>query len=144
MKCEIKLPMDSEGYTELQCPYCCENFKVKNDEFTEIDHSNLYCPICGLTKPLNEFFMPNVYDKAIEMAKKEMYDIINKTLFKGIKSTKNFNITTNKLELNENKILRDTNYSMIISKLECCNVNVKVKEIDQFIGVYCPYCGRSY
>lgn len=144
MEYEIKLPMDNDGFTELQCPYCSIKFKVRNEEFIDIDHNNLYCPICGLTGEINTFYTKDVYDKAIEIAKKEMFDIINKTLFKGIKSTQSFKVTKNDIDVNENKTLIDSNYSMIITKLKCCNVHIKVREIDKFIGVYCPYCGGDF
>lgn len=143
MKYKISLPSDNEGYTELSCQYCRGHFKIRNDKFIERDYSNIYCPICGLTNSINKFYKQEVYDKALEIAKEELYNIIKENLFKGVKSTKYFKITKTNLDVNENKVLSDGNYSMIITNLKCCNSHIKIRKLDKFIGGYCPYCGGT-
>lgn len=142
MDYEISLPSDEDGYTTLQCPYCREEFKIRNDEFEEQDHSNIYCPICGLTNSMNKFYTKDIYDKAMEIAEKEVYKMLNDA-FSGFKSTKNFKITTNELKSDKNKILRDKDYRLQIAEAECCKAHLKVRQLDALIGVYCPYCGRD-
>lgn len=142
MEYEISLPSDEDGYTTLQCPYCREKFKIRNDEFKEQNHSNIYCPICGLTNSMSKFYTKDVYDKAMEICEKEMYKLINNA-FSGIMSTECFQISTNEVKSDKNKVLRDKEYSLKIVEAKCCNIHLKVRPIDALIGAYCPYCGRG-
>ena len=142
MEYKISIPYDEDGYTTLQCPYCREKFKVKNDEFLKVDSRYIYCPVCGLTNSISNFYTKDIYDKALEIAENEMYKLFNKA-FKGIKSSKCLKITTNELKSDKNKVLRDTEYGLEITEAKCCKIHIKVRKIDNFIGAYCPYCGRD-
>lgn len=142
MEYEISLPSDEDGYTTLQCPYCREKFKIRNDEFQEQNYSNICCPICGLTNSVSKFYTKDVYDKAMEIAENEVYKMINDA-FSGFKSTKYLKITTNAFKSDKNKVLRDKEYSLQIVEVKCCNIHLKVRQLDALIGAYCPYCGRD-
>ena len=78
----------------------------------------------------------------MEIAEKEAYKMINEA-FSGFKSTKYFKITTNELKSDKNKVLRDKEYSLQIVEAKCCNIHLKIRQLDALLGAYCPYCGRD-
>jgi predicted RNA-binding Zn-ribbon protein involved in translation (DUF1610 family) len=139
---QIQLPQDADGFTTFQCPYCREEFKLRNDEVIAAESNQLYCPICGLTNSMNTFYAKDIYEKALEIAEEAMYEMINKA-FGGMKSSKHLKIDYKKVKVDRNKTLMDRNYTLHVVDVSCCNVQVKVRKIDEFVGIYCPYCGRD-
>ena len=53
---KIGLPCDNDGYTLFQCPHCKDYFKLCNEELEEVDITELFCPICGLSSEFDNFF----------------------------------------------------------------------------------------
>lgn len=142
MEYEIELPQDEDGFTTFQCPYCKEQFKLRNDEFMNSERNHIYCPICGLTNAISTFYTKDVYEKVEEIAEKAIYEMLNEA-FGGMKSNEYFKVDFDEFSCDQNKILSDKNYSLKVADIGCCEVHVKVRGIDKFIGVYCPYCGRD-
>lgn len=141
---KISIPSDDEGYISFECPFCGDRFKLQIDEFRDMDKTNLFCPICGLTNTINNFYSKDVIEKAMEVAEKYAVDLINKML-KDIERSSRGNsfikIKANEIKTERSKILYENIDELIIEETRCCNKHLKIKALDKFIGAYCPYCG---
>lgn len=65
----INIPTDSDGYFNLCCPYCKNDFKIHGAEFNETEIVDIYCPVCGLIAEFNSFYTDKVKSKVRSIAK---------------------------------------------------------------------------
>ena len=65
---EISVPLDKENFIELECDFCKNRFMLHQDVYESDDNINFFCPICGLPNKINTFFVPEVLEKAQQMA----------------------------------------------------------------------------
>lgn len=141
---KISIPADDEGYVSFECPFCGERFKLKVDEFKEMDNTNLFCPMCGLTNEISNFYSKDVVEKAMEIAEQYAMDLINK-MFKDLERSTRGNsfmkVKAKEIKTESTKVLYENDDELVIEKEKCCERNVKIRILDKFIGVYCPYCG---
>ena len=144
---ELSIPLDKDGFIELECDYCKNRFMITGDDFQQGDFVHMFCPICGLPNRLNTFYTPEVIEKSIELAKQWAFDYIKKSLSPSIKSINKSGFIKMDLEVpkaNPHLELYEPSNSYIAVTLNCCNFVVKVREIDDQIGVYCPKCGGCH
>lgn len=71
---EISVPLDKENFIELECDFCKNRFMLHQDVYESDDNINFFCPICGLPNKINTFFVPEVLEKAQQMAMNYMLD----------------------------------------------------------------------
>ena len=45
---EISIPLDSDGFIEMECDYCKNRFMLHHQVYESEDNINFFCPICGL------------------------------------------------------------------------------------------------
>lgn len=143
---EISIPLDSDGFIEMECDYCKNRFMLHHQVYESEDNINFFCPICGLPNRTNTFFVPEVLEKAQQIALNYMYDEIDRTLCKSIKQfNKNglvkMTMKTPKREIEKELYAPSEDY--VQCEKSCCGLIVKVKNIDKETGIYCPVCGRS-
>ena len=74
-----------DGFIEMECDYCKNRFMLHYQVYESEDNINFFCPICGLPNRTNTFFVPEVLEKAQQIALNYMYDEINRTLGKSLK-----------------------------------------------------------
>jgi len=144
---ELSIPLDKDGYIELECDYCKNRFMIKGEEFENGDFVHLFCPICGLPNRLNTFYTPEVLEKSKEIAKQWALNYIKKSLGSSIKNLNRSGFIKMELDVpkaNPNIELYEPTQSYIVGRLECCSFEIKVREIDNQIGVYCPRCGGCH
>lgn len=142
---EISIPLDQDGFIEMECDYCKNRFMLHRDVYESEDNINFFCPICGLPNSINTFFVPEVLEKAQQMALNYMLEELDKTLGKSIKQINKsgfikMSMKKPKKEVEKELYTPSTNYIKCIKK--CCSIYVKVKDIDKETGTYCPICGR--
>lgn len=137
---EISIPLDEDGFVELECDYCKNRFMLHKNVYESEENLNFFCPICGLPNSTNTFFCPEVLEKARQIAMNYARELINKQLVKSFKS-KYVSIKTNKIKKEPEKELYVPINNYTTTHNQCCDVDVKVTEFDKEIGVYCPICG---
>ncbi|RHS49368.1 hypothetical protein DW962_13625 [Blautia sp. AM46-5] len=72
---EVSIPLDSDGFIEMECDYCKNRFMLHYQVYESEDNINFFCPICGLPNRTNTFFVPEVLEKAQQIALNYMYDV---------------------------------------------------------------------
>ena len=126
---EISVPLDKENFIELECDFCKNRFMLHQDVYESDDNINFFCPICGLPNKINTFFVPEVLEKAQQMAMNYMLDELERTVGKCIK------------KINKSGFVKMSMKSPKCAK-KCCNIDIKVTNMDKETGTYCPVCGR--
>jgi uncharacterized Zn-finger protein len=140
---QITIPADEEGYASFQCPYCEQRFKLNAGEIQDSDKASIYCPMCGLIHEINYFYSKEVIGKAMEIAEQEALNMIFDA-FKGLERksrSSSLKFKAGKKPKVYTKEIYENIDELIESNLKCCNKNIKVRELDKLIGVYCSYCG---
>lgn len=142
---EISIPLDKDCFIEMECEFCKNRFMLHQDVYESEDNINFFCPICGLPNKINTFFVPEVLEKAQQMAMNYMLEELERTLGKSIKQINKsgfikMSMKKPKKEVEKELYIPSVDYTKCVKK--CCNVDVKVKDIDKETGTYCPICGR--
>lgn len=88
---EISIPLDKDCFIEMECEFCKNRFMLHQDVYESEDNINFFCSICGLPNKINTFFVPEVLDKAQQMAMNYMLEDIDDTI--GLIKTISFSIT---------------------------------------------------
>lgn len=140
----INIPTDSDGYFNLCCPYCKNDFKIHGAEFNETEIVDIYCPVCGLIAEFNSFYTDKVKSKVRSIAKNYAEDFIYQ-IFKDLERKNNRNkyvkIKAKKKPTTDVLELYETDNHLVIVKKICCNSHFKVTELDKWLIPYCIYCG---
>ena len=144
---ELTIPLDEDGYIELECDFCRTRFMITADDFKHRDMPHLFCPICGMPNDINKFYCPEVLEKGKQMVTEWARAEIQKQLGGAIRNMNRSGFLKMDLKIPnrepEKELYRPLNeYSKTI--LGCCDMEIKVREIDKQIGAYCPICGCSY
>lgn len=142
---EISIPLDQEGFIEMECDFCKNRFMIHQDVYECDDNINFFCPICGLPNKINTFFVPEILEKAQQMAVNYMLDELDQTLEKSIKQINKsglikMSIKKPKREVEKKLYTPFISYSKCVKR--CCSIDVKITNIDIETGTYCPICGR--
>lgn len=143
---EIDIPIDKDGFLEMECDFCKNRFMLHIDTFQDESYLHFFCPVCGLPNRTNTFYCNEVLEKMEQVALNYMYSELGKTLGKSIKNFNKNGLV--KMSMNIPKKVSEKELYQPINEyenveLECCNSSVKVKYFDKEIGIYCPLCGGS-
>lgn len=137
MDFKIDIPLDSEGFYSLECPYCYERFKANAGDYEAEDTLELYCPSCGLVEERSSFIPKDVIEHAETLAANFMrQETFNSLKKKGPEIS--FNMKRPKAE--EPKLLTEDE-SLEQIELHCCDKTIKVNIDHMVSNVYCPFCG---
>ena len=142
---EISVPLDKENFIELECDFCKNRFMLHQDVYESDDNINFFCPICGLPNKINTSFVPEVLEKAQQMAMNHMLDELERTVGKCIKKINKsgfvkMSMKSPKREHEKELYTPSDDYTKCAKK--CCNIDIKVTNMDKETGTYCPVCGR--
>lgn len=142
---EISVPLDKDGFIEMECDFCKSRFMLHKDVYENENNINFFCPICGLPNKINTFFLPEVLEKAQQMARNYALDKIEQTLGKSIKQINKsgfvkMSMKSPKREAEKELYTPSADY--IKCAKNCCSIDIKVTNIDKETGTYCPVCGR--
>ena len=141
---EISIPLDEDGFIEMECDYCKTRFMLHKDVYENEDNLFFFCPICGIPNKTNTFFVPEVLEKAQQMAANYMIDELDKMLSKSMKQINRsgfIKMSVKKTERVQERELYTPLDSYVKCRKVCCGIDVKVKNIDKETGTYCPICG---
>ena len=145
-KLSISIPLDNDGFIELECDFCRTRFMITGDDFESIDMPYFFCPICGLPNDLNTFYCPEVIDLAEQMAFEHAMKLIDNTLGKTIKDINKSGFIKMKLKTPKKEPKKELFIPVghyIPCKTSCCHMQIKIFELNCQIGVYCPICGGT-
>ena len=81
----VEIPLDSDGYTELECDFCKVRFMITGEDYETKDMPFFFCPVCGLPNDLGTFYCREVIEKFEQMAKEWAIKEIDRRLGKKIK-----------------------------------------------------------
>ena len=142
---EMSIPLDEDYFIEMECDFCKNRFMLHQEVYESENNINFFCPVCGLPNKTNTFFVPEVLEKAQQIAMNYMLEEIDKTLGKSIKQINKsgfvkMSMKKPKKEVEKELYTPSISYTRCVKK--CCNIDVKVKNIDKETGTYCPICGR--
>ena len=142
---EISVPLDKDRFIEMECDFCKNRFMLHQEVYESEDNINFYCPICGLPNKINTFFVPEVLQKAQQMAMNYMLEELDRTLGKSIKQINKsgfIEMSMKSPKKEPDKELYTPSVDYIKCAKKCCNIDIKVMDIDKETGTYCPVCGR--
>ncbi len=141
---ELTIPLDNDGFIEMECDYCKMRFMLYKDVYEDTSNLYFYCPICGIPNSINTFFVPEVIEKAEQKVVNYALDELEKALSNSMKQINKGGIL--KMSIKETKRIKERELytpseTYVKCQNQCCNIEVKVKNIDKLTGVYCPVCG---
>ncbi len=144
-KLEISIPLDDEGFIEMECDYCKSRFMLHSSIYEDDDYINFFCPICGLPNRINTFFVPEVLELAQQKAANFALDELEKALgkeFKQINKSGFIKMSMKKPHKESERELYKPSGDYSKCHENCCDIDVKVINFDKETGIYCPVCGR--
>ena len=143
---KIDIPLDKDGFLEMECDFCKNRFMLHKDVYVNEDNLHFFCPICGLPNATDTFFCPEVLEKAQQIAANYAMEQINAVFdksFKGLNKSGFVKVKTKKAKPESEKELYKPAQVYEIAKMDCCDLDVKIQNFDKEIGVYCPVCGGA-
>ena len=139
---------DAEGYVTFECPFCGSEFKLKANEVQSDDNPvmELFCPYCGLTNGVTDFYTEEVMEKAQSMVENYMIEQLNNTFGTAARqinsSGKGFiKMDFKPLEKVHVKEIREQDTAEVVFNCRCCNNTVKVLYCAGMSKIFCSYCG---
>lgn len=142
---EISVPLDKDCFIEMECDFCKNRFMLHQDVYESEDNINFFCPICGLPNKINTFIVPEVLEKAQQMAMNYMFEELERTLGKSIKQNNKSGFIKMSMKSPKKEVEKEL-YTPSVDYIKCakrcCNIDIKVMGIDKETGTYCPVCGR--
>ena len=144
---EFTIQGDSDGYVTFACPYCSSEFKLNAGEFQNENEPlhELYCPYCGLSNIISNFYTDEVMENVQAIAMNYMIEKLNKT-FGSMKSSLNKNGSVIKMSFKQLekvyvKELKDKDTVETEFECVCCKHHVKVLYCSGISKIFCSYCG---
>ena len=80
MDLEISIPLDKDGFIEMECDFCKNRFMLHESVFQDEAYLHFFCPICGLPSRTNTFYCEEVLEAAKRMVMNYAYDEIKRQL----------------------------------------------------------------
>ena len=119
---------------------------LHKDVYESEDNINFFCPICGLPNKTNTFFCTEVLEKAQQKALSYMYAEIDRQLGKTMREINRSGFVKMTMKKPRKEVERELytpaeSYETV--HRDCCGVDVKVRNLDKEIGIYCPICGGT-
>lgn len=143
---EIGIPVDEDGFLEMECDFCKNRFMIHSDIFKDESYLHFFCPICGLPNQTNTFYCPEILEKAQQIALNYMYEELDRQLGKAMKGFNKNGLVKMSMKVPkkepEKELYKPANEYEFV-QLDCCSSSVKVQYLDKEIGIYCPLCGGS-
>ena len=145
IKINIPVPLDEDGFLEMECDYCKNRFMLPVNVYEDDKNINFFCPICGLANRINTFFVPEVLElaqqKALNYALAELEQEFSKS-FKQINKSGFIKMSMKKPHKVPERELYEPTAVYVRCFESCCNLELKVNNFDKETGIYCPVCGR--
>ncbi len=128
---EISVPLDADGFADLQCPHCSERFRLNPDDYSSNEIPHIFCPSCGLPQDIH--YSDEIMDYAESIAATRVEKSLARELAK-------FGQTTFRSRpIEEPPIALDATLQDFA--FACCGRHAKINPSTALSGSYCPYCG---
>ena len=128
---EIEVPLDVDGFADLQCPHCSERFRLRPDDYSSDEIPHIFCPSCGLPQDIH--YSNEIMDYAEPIAAAEVEKSLARELGKFGHTTFRSR-QTDEPPVPTDATLQDREFS-------CCGRHAKLNPLTAFVDPYCPYCG---
>lgn len=146
MEFNLSIPLDEDGFIEMECDFCKNRFMLHKDVYSDESNLHFFCPICGLPNQINTFYCPEVLEVAKQKALNYAYAEIERQLGSTIRKINKNGFIKMSMKMPhkepEKELYRPLN-NYVLAHLDCCGIDVKILELDFEIGVYCPVCGGA-
>lgn len=146
MNLEISIPLDEDGFIEMECDFCKNRFMLHQDVYSDESNLHFFCPICGLPNQINTFYCSEVLEAIEQKVLNYAYEEIDKHLsraFKGFNKNGLIKMSVKKQHKALEKELYQPINKYIKTHADCCKIDIKLLEFDAEIGTYCPICGGT-
>ena len=131
----LKVPVDSQGFIEYECPHCESIFRLDKNLFSDSgNYIQLWCPYCGLSSPIEKFYTSDVVEYSRVLAEEIALESLEKSFKKN--GLFQFKSSSKKKTIRELKLHIDID---LLKTCNSCNENYKIKTGSAVS--YCPYCG---
>lgn len=145
MELSLSIPLDRDGFLEMECDYCKNRFMIHETVYSDEATLHFFCPICGLPNDTNTFYCPEV----LEALHQKALNYVNSEIQRQGPSIRRLNksgfikmsLKVPKQELEKELYTPANDYCLFHH--DCCGIDVKALEMDTQIGLYCPICGGS-
>jgi rRNA maturation endonuclease Nob1 len=129
----ITFETNSDGYFTYECPFCESRFKLKSAEIQDDTAVivEIFCPYCGLTNAINQFYTKEVIKHVQQLAKNDAIDRINEKARGIIKPLKKEPIS----------VVVEVDTVEQEFECRCCKRHVKVPYNAGASKIFCAYCG---
>lgn len=127
----IEIPLDSEGFADLQCPHCGERFRLRPEDYSTDEVPKVFCPSCGLPQDIHYSDEIMAYARSVAKAKAE------RLLARSLGAL-------GKVRMHPQHIgepPRPTDATLEKVALACCGRHAKLNPLTVISEPYCPYCG---
>ena len=146
MEMNLSIPLDKDGFLEMECNFCKNRFMLHETVFSDESNLHFFCPICGLPNDTNTFYCPEVLEAIHQKAMNYVNSEIQRQLGPSIRKLNKSGFIKMTLKVPkqepEKELYAPANEYALFHH-SCCEVDVKILEIDVHIGPYCPICGDS-
>lgn len=146
MVISIEIPLDDDGFIEMECDYCKNRFMLHQSVYDDESNLHFFCPVCGLPNSIDSFYCPEVLEAFQQKAANYLDNEIQRQLASTIKRfNKNglIKLSLDTPQRTPEKELYKPSNEYVLSHQYCCDVDVKVLYLDNQIGIYCPICGGT-
>lgn len=128
---EIEVPLDVDGFADLQCPHCSERFRLRPDDYSSDEIPHIFCPSCGLPQDIH--YSDEIMDYAESIAAAEVEKSLARELGK-------FGHTTFRSRQTDEPPV-PTDATLQDREFPCCGRHAKLNPLTAFVDPFCPYCG---
>lgn len=146
MEMKLNIPLDEDGFIEMECDFCKNRFMLHESVFQDESYLHFFCPVCGLPSDTGSFYCEEVIEAAERMAINYAYDEIERTLGRAMREINKSGFLKMKMDRPKREPIKELYKPQNIYRLihqNCCGVDVKVTGFDAEIGIYCPTCGGA-
>ena len=128
---EIEVPLDVDGFADLQCPHCSERFRLRPDDYSSDEIPHIFCPSCGLPQDIH--YSDEIMDYAESIAAAGVEKSLAREL--GLFGHTTFcSRQTDEPPVPADATLQDREFP-------CCGRHAKLNPLTAFVDPFCPYCG---
>ena len=146
MDLAVRIPLDGDGFLEMECDYCKNRFLLHHTIFEDDTFIHFFCPVCGMPGETSSVFCEEVIEAAEQIAMNYAMDEIQRQLGPTIRDINRSGFLKMEMKIPKREPVKEL-YAPVkdyrcIHK-ECCGIDVKVDDFDAEVGTYCPICGGA-
>lgn len=127
----IEIPLDADGFADLQCPHCGERFRLRPEDYSTDEVPKVFCPSCGLPQDIHYSDEIMAYARSVAKGKAE------RLLARKLGAFGNVRIRPEHI----GEPPEPTDGTLRNHRFDCCGRRAKINPLAIISEPYCPYCG---